>query len=77
MEMKVRTRATVLEPAALSRPLAEQRATYVACVRGAGRGRGDARGGELDLAHPRRWPMVSAPDELVALLAQVASEQKE
>ena len=30
--MKVRTRATVLEPAALSRPLAEQRATYVACA---------------------------------------------
>ena len=61
---------TVSGSAVLSRPQAELRATYVADL---------CEGANwtlrtLDTGH---WPMVSAPDQLVALLAEVASEQKE
>jgi pimeloyl-ACP methyl ester carboxylesterase len=71
---------TVTEPAVLKRPLAEQRATYIACTMGGHSGSEDvaAMRGEpnwtfrtLESGH---WPMVSVPDELVALLAEVASE---
>ncbi len=69
---------TISEPAALSRPLAEQRATYIACMRGghwlsdevaAMRKEPNWTFRTIDTGH---WPMVSAPDELVALLAEVA-----
>ncbi|WP_433496273.1 alpha/beta fold hydrolase [Sphaerimonospora sp. CA-214678] len=71
---------TVAEPAVLTRPLSSLRATYVICEK-------EHFGGQvsvdvsalraepgwtfktLDTGH---WPMVSAPDRLVALLAAVA-----
>lgn len=68
---------TVSEPAALSQPLAEQRATYIV----------SSFEDSEDVAALRReptwsfrtlraghWPMVSAPDELVALLAEAAAD---
>jgi pimeloyl-ACP methyl ester carboxylesterase len=67
---------TVSEPAVLGRPLAEQRATYVACAFedsddvAALRGEPGWAFRELEAGH---WPMVSVPDELVALLDDVAS----
>jgi pimeloyl-ACP methyl ester carboxylesterase len=70
---------TVSEPAVLSRPLAEQRSTYVACAFEVPDDLADLCEGAnwtlrtLDTGH---WPMVSAPDQLVALLAEVASEQE-
>ncbi len=71
---------TISEPAVLKRPLAEQRATYIACTMGghwvsdevaAMRKEPNWTFRTLDTGH---WPMVSTPDELVALLAEVASE---
>jgi pimeloyl-ACP methyl ester carboxylesterase len=71
---------TVSEPAVLNRPVAEQRATYIACTMGghsasddvaAMRGQPNWTFRELEAGH---WPMVSVPDELVVLLAEVASE---
>jgi len=67
---------TVSEPAVLNRRLAEQRATYVVCAFedsddvAALRGEPGWTFRELEAGH---WPMVSVPDELVALLADVAS----
>ena len=67
---------TVSEPAVMDRPLAEQRATYVACAFedsddvAALRGEPGWAFRELEAG---QWPMVSVPDELVALLADVAS----
>jgi pimeloyl-ACP methyl ester carboxylesterase len=67
---------TVSEPAVIDRPLAEQRATYVACAFeesddvAALRGEPGWSFRELEAGH---WPMVSIPGELVALLADVAS----
>jgi pimeloyl-ACP methyl ester carboxylesterase len=71
---------TVSEPAVLKRPLAQQRATYVVCTM-AGRSDSDDVAAmreepnwtfrTLEAGH---WPMVSVPDDLVALLAEVASE---
>jgi hypothetical protein len=70
---------TVSEPAVLSRPLLRQRATYVACsfevaddvaaVR-------EAPSWAFRALETGHWPMVSAPDELVALLAEVASKHE-
>ena len=68
---------TVSEPAVLSSPLAERRATYVACSFdisddvAAMRGEPSWTFRTLQTGH---WPMVSAPDGLVALLAEAASE---
>ena len=68
---------TVSEPAALDRPLAEQRATYIACSFGdsddvaAMRGEPNWTFRTLETGH---WPMVSAPDGLVALLDETAPE---
>ena len=62
---------TVSEPAVLSRPLAKQRATYIACTFeisddvAAMREEPSWTFRTLQTGH---WPMVSAPDELVALL---------
>ena len=67
---------TVSEPAVLNRRLAERRATYVAGAFedsddvAALRGEPGWTFRELEAGH---WPMVSVPDELVALLADVAS----
>ena len=67
---------TVSEPAVLNRPLAEQRATYIACSLEvsddvvAMRKEPGWTFLRLDAGH---WPMVSAPEALVALLAQVAA----
>ena len=69
---------TVSEPAVLERPLGEMRATFIACsfeisddVQ--------AMCGEPSWIFRRlrtgHWPMVSAPEELVALLTEVASER--
>lgn len=68
---------TVTEPAALSRPLAEQQATYivssfedsadVAALRREPNWR-------FRTLHAGHWPMTAAPDELVALLADVAAD---
>jgi hypothetical protein len=64
------------EPAVLNRRLAERRATYVAGAFedsddvAALRGEPGWTFRELEAGH---WPMVSVPDELVALLADVAS----
>lgn len=72
---------TVFEPAVLNRPLAEQRATYVVCTMGGHSGSKDVAAmreepnwtfRSLEAGH---WPMVSAPEELVGLLAEVAAEQ--
>ena len=63
---------TVSEPAVLSRPLAKQRATYIACTFeisddvAAMREEPSWTFRTLQTGH---WPMVSAPDELVVLLA--------
>ena len=63
---------TVSEPAVLNGPLAKQRATYIACTFeisddvAAMREEPSWTFRTLETGH---WPMVSAPDELVALLA--------
>jgi pimeloyl-ACP methyl ester carboxylesterase len=70
---------TISEPAVMTRPLAEQRATYIAAALGSHAEAEDVRAlrGEpnwtfrkIDTGH---WPMVSAPDELVALLDEVVT----
>ena len=67
---------TVSEPAVLRQPLVEQRATYIACSFElssdvvALRGEPNWTFRALDAGH---WPMVSAPDALVALLAEAAA----
>ncbi|MDH2424467.1 alpha/beta hydrolase [Sphaerisporangium sp. TRM90804] len=72
---------TLSQPAVLTRPLAQQRGTYVVCAKEhfAGRISPDIAAlrsepnwtfHTLDTGH---WPMVSAPDSLVALLSGVAS----
>jgi pimeloyl-ACP methyl ester carboxylesterase len=70
---------TISEPAVLERPLAAQRATYIACAMGgqsasedAARMRDEASWTFRTL-DPGHWPMVSAPDELVELLAEAAN----
>jgi pimeloyl-ACP methyl ester carboxylesterase len=71
---------TVSEPAVLDRPLALQRATYIACSFGisddvaAMRGEPNWTFRTLESGH---WPMVSAPNRLVALLTEVATEHEE
>lgn len=66
---------TVSEPAVLTRPLAGQRATYIACAFedaddvAALRGEPTWTFRALRVGH---WPMVAAPDALVALLAEAA-----
>ncbi|HEX6686625.1 MAG TPA: alpha/beta hydrolase [Candidatus Limnocylindrales bacterium] len=67
---------TLFEPAVLTRPLAELPATYVRCLRPAARSWEEIVGGqpewgfaELDTGH---WPMVSRPEEVVALLHTMA-----
>ena len=68
---------TVREPAVMNRPLAKQRATYVVCSFEVSDSVAAMRGElswtfrTLDAGH---WPMVSAPDELAALLSEVAPE---
>jgi pimeloyl-ACP methyl ester carboxylesterase len=71
---------TISEPVVLKRPLAEQRATYIACTMGghwlsdevaAMRREPNWTFRTIDTGH---WPMVSTPDRLVELLAEVALE---
>ncbi|MEV5573191.1 alpha/beta hydrolase [Spirillospora sp. NPDC052269] len=70
------------EPVRLTRPLEEQRATYVVCELEHFHGRLAADVERMRSAPTWRfrtldtglWPMVSAPDELVALLDEVAAE---
>ena len=71
---------TVSEPAILKRPLGERKATYIVCTMGGHSASEDVAAMRkepnwtfrtLEAGH---WPMVSAPDELVALLAEIASE---
>ena len=70
---------TVSEPVVLERPLARQRATYIACSFEisddveAMRGEPTWTFHRLQTGH---WPMVSDPEGLVALLAGVASEHE-
>ena len=65
---------TVTEPAFLHRPLAEQRSTYVVCAFEVSdevalmREEPNWTIRTLDAGH---WPMVSVPDALIALLAEV------
>ncbi|GII88180.1 hypothetical protein Ssi03_61700 [Sphaerisporangium siamense] len=72
---------TLSEPAVLTRPLEQQRATYVVCAKdhfggkispdvAAMRGRPNWSFHTLNTGH---WPMVSAPDQLVALLSSISS----
>ncbi|GII02133.1 alpha/beta fold hydrolase [Planobispora takensis] len=71
---------TIAEPAALTRPLARQRATYVVCSKEhfAGSVSADVSamravpGWEFRTLDTGHWPMVSAPGRLSALLAEVA-----
>jgi uncharacterized protein YndB with AHSA1/START domain len=69
---------TIAEPARLARPLAEQRATYIASSMGAHSTLADViamrdepnwRFRTIETGH---WPMASAPDELAELLAEAA-----
>jgi pimeloyl-ACP methyl ester carboxylesterase len=69
---------TIAEPATLSRPLAEQPATYIASTMGGHSTLADVAAlrdepnwtfRAIDTGH---WPMVSAPDELAELLAETA-----
>jgi pimeloyl-ACP methyl ester carboxylesterase len=68
---------TLFEPAVLTRPLGELSATYVTCLRPPSAPRDEVvalrasptwRFAELDTGH---WPMVSRPEEVVALLDSV------
>ncbi|MBA2533394.1 MAG: alpha/beta hydrolase [Rubrobacter sp.] len=67
---------TVSEPAVLERPLAQQRATYILCSFeisddvAALRGEPNWTFRKLETGH---WPMVSAPEALVTMLAEAAS----
>lgn len=69
---------TVSEPAIMNRPLAEQRATYIVCSFeesddvAAMRSEPSWTFRTLGGGH---WPMVSAPDELVALLTEAAEQR--
>jgi hypothetical protein len=71
---------TVSEPVILNRPLAEQRATYIACTLGGYWVSDDVTAMRQEpnwtfrTLHAGHWPMASAPDELVALLAEVVLE---
>ena len=68
---------TVAEPAVLDRPLAQQRATYVTCsfeVSDDVATMREERNWTFRTLGTGHWPMVSAPDGLVALLAEAASE---
>ncbi len=68
---------TVSEPAVLNRPLAEQRATYVACafeVSDDVAAMGEEPTWTVRKMDAGHWPMVSAPGALVRLLAEIASE---
>lgn len=73
---------TITEPAVLTRPLSEQRATYIICEKEHFYGQISADVSAmrtvpnwsfctLDTGY---WPMVSAPDRLVAILAGIADE---
>lgn len=68
---------TISEPAILNRPLTTQRATYIVCSFqvsddvAAMREEPNWTFRTLETGH---WPMVSSPDQLVALLAEVASK---
>ncbi|MBG0829078.1 alpha/beta hydrolase [Planomonospora sp. ID67723] len=75
---------TIAEPAALTRPLTRQRASYVICSKEhfAGRVSADVSAMRtvptwdfhtLDTGH---WPMVSAPAQLAALLADIADRDR-
>ncbi|MDP9866420.1 MULTISPECIES: alpha/beta fold hydrolase [Streptosporangium] len=75
---------TIAEPAVLTRPLAHQRATYVVCAMEHFGGRVSADVSAmraapnwtfhtLDTGH---WPMISAPDPLVALLTGIAAQRR-
>ncbi|MCG5216073.1 alpha/beta fold hydrolase [Streptosporangium sp. KLBMP 9127] len=72
---------TVAEPAVLTHPLTQQRATYVVCSKEhfAGQIAADvsamrsAPNWDFQALETGHWPMVSAPDELAALLARVAN----
>ncbi len=71
---------TVSEPAIMKRQLAQRRATYIVCTMAGHSASDDVAAmrkepnwsfSKLEAGH---WPMVSAPAELLALLAEVASE---
>jgi pimeloyl-ACP methyl ester carboxylesterase len=70
---------TITEPAFLARPLAEQRATYIAASLGSHSEADDVvalrsvPNWTFRTIDTGRWPMVSAPDDLVALLDEVGT----
>lgn len=67
---------TVSEPAVLTRPLAEQRATYIACAFEEASDVAALHGEPtwtFRLLGCGHWPMVAAPDALVALLAEAVT----
>jgi pimeloyl-ACP methyl ester carboxylesterase len=73
---------TLHEPAALRRPIAEQRSTYVVCAMDhfGGRLADDVEAMTAEATWSFRtlqtgcWPMVSAPGSLVALVAEIARD---
>lgn len=68
---------TVSEPVVLSHSLAEQRATYIECSFRGSDGAASMRGQpnwSFRALRTGHWPMISAPDGLTELLAEVASE---
>ena len=68
---------TISEPAILNRPLATQRATYIVCsfqVSDDVAAMHEEPNWTFRTLETGHWPMVSSPDQLVALLAEVASE---
>ena len=67
---------TVSEPAVLKRPLAEQRATYIVCsfeISDDVAAISEEPNWTLRTLETGHWPMVSDPEELVALLAEATT----
>jgi pimeloyl-ACP methyl ester carboxylesterase len=70
---------TVSEPAVLKHPLAQQRATYIQCsfeVSGDLAALQQEPGWTFQTLRTGHWPMISAPTELVALLAEVGGTEE-
>lgn len=70
---------TVSEPAVLNRPLADQRTTCITCSladSGDVAAMREEPNWTVRTLRSGHWPMVSAPDELTAMLAEVAAEHE-